>query len=99
MNSAPQQGEPRPKQAEGGKDTHKSSPITLNQVLSVLAILAMILSAWLYLEAKFDTLTEAVHDNALKLAVVRNKVENIEGDIQRLEKSNPGTVGMIDLSP
>jgi len=65
----------------------------------VLAILAMILSAWLYLEAKFDTLTEAVHDNALKLAVVRNKVENIEGDIQRLEKSNPGTVGMIDLSP
>ena len=99
MNGTPQQGEPLPKEAEGGKDTHHSSPVTLRQVLSVLAILGAILAAWAYLETKFDTLTDAVHENALKLAVVGNKVENIEGDIQRLEKGNLGALGMMDWSP
>jgi len=99
VSDAPRQGEPRPRQAEGGKDTHKSSPITLRQIVSVLMILGMIMGAWVYLESKFDTLTEAVHDNALKLAILRNKVENIEDDIQRLEKIIPGALGMMDLSP
>ena len=100
MTGTLRQGEPSPKEAEGGKGTHHSSPITLRQVLSVPVIIGATLAAWAYLETKFDTLADAVHKNAVKLAVLENKVENIEGGIRRIEKHIvPGSIGMMDLSP
>ena len=104
MNTNPQQGEPQPKEGEGGKSTHWTSSVTWQQLSVGLAVVAAVVGAVLYLESRFNGVTRAVGENTERLAIVETEVKalrrdmgRVEADIGRIEKNtNPTTVGMLD---
>ena len=104
MNTNPQQGEPQPKESEGGRHAHRTSPLTWQQLSVGLAIVGAVAGAVLYLESRFNGVTKAVGENTERLAIVETEMKalrrdmvRVAADIGRIEKNtNPTTVGMLD---
>ena len=90
MNTSLQQME-----AEGGRASSRSGPVTRQQRSIGLTLVVVAVSAELYVESKFDNLVRGIGENTERLAVVGNEVKALRRDISQLDNNaSPSTSGI-----